>query len=402
MPAFAFAENYLKKEIKKNGKSPFEGIRLAACLHVSKETAVLIHSLVAFGMKIHLVAANPLSSQEDIAAFLSDAGVEVSARRGETAGEYLRQISLAGRSDPQLIVDDGGELHVAYAESSSRSCFGGTDETTSGTHRLKALYENGLLKYPVIPVNEAKTKHVFDNKYGTGQSAVDGLIRATGLLLAGKVVVVAGYGWVGSGVALRLKGLGAHVIITEVNPIKALEAHLDGFEVLMMSDAVKKADIFLTCTGQTSVIAEKHFKGMKDGSIVGNVGHFDLEIDVRALFRMGAQVEHVRENVAKVRFSNGKSVFLLCQGRVINLAAAEGHPPEVMQLSFANQLLSLNYLVTHRKSFSKRRGRLLQFPEEIDELVSGFALRAFKLKIDILSKAQQEYARSFNRSTSER
>ncbi|MGI0085669.1 MAG: adenosylhomocysteinase, partial [Nitrososphaerales archaeon] len=394
MAAVSLAEDYVRKT--SSSKRPFSGLYLAACLHVSKETAVLLSALGSLGMEAHLVAANPLSSQDEIAAYLSSIGMKVHGRRQESVEEYLKQIENAAGSGPDLIVDDGGELHVAYAKTDSTSCFGGTDETTSGTQRLMALERNGLLRYPVIPVNEARTKHIFDNKYGTGQSSIDGLVRATGLLLAGKVLVVAGYGWVGKGVAMRARGQGARVIVTEVDPIRALEAHLDGNEVMPMNTAIKNGEIFLTCTGQTGVITREHFAGMKDGAILGNCGHFDKEIDVAALKKLSKGKRGVRQNVEEYLL-DGKSLFLLCEGRVVNLVAAEGHPPEVMQLSFATQLLSLYYLVEHKEKLKDSRENVLQVPPEIESLVSDFALSAFNLKIDKLSRQQEAYHRSFNR-----
>ncbi len=403
MPAFNLAEKYLEKERKGNA---LQGLKLAACLHVSRETAVLVEALNRFGMKVRLVAANPLSSQQEIVEFLSEEGVEIDAKRGETVEEYEKAIERAAESSPDLIVDDGGELHVAYAQRTKlTTCFGGTDETTTGSQRLRALARSNKLRYPVIPVNEAETKHIFDNKYGSGQSGLDGLLRATGLLIAGKVVVVAGFGWVGRGVALRARGLGARVIVTEVNPTKALEAHLDGFEVKSMNDACKEGDIFLTCTGQIEVIRKEHFLRMKDGAILGNVGHFDQEIDVRGLYSQGTRVEQIGRNLSRIDIAtrNGrkrKKLYLISQGRVINLAAASGHPPEVMQLSFANQLLSLNFLAQNRRRLARLRGEdlLLPFPKEIDELVSKFALRAFGISIDRLTDRQRKYAISFSRS----
>ncbi|MHB1868851.1 MAG: adenosylhomocysteinase, partial [Nitrososphaerales archaeon] len=391
---------YVHKTIGKN--NPLAGLKLSACLHISKETAVLIHSLHSLGLEIRLVAANPLSSQDDIASFLSDEGILVHAHKGETVEEYNNEIAQAANSRPDLIVDDGGDLHVAYAKTRLDSCFGGTDETTSGTIRLRALDKSGKLRYPAIPVNDANTKYLFDNRYGTGQSAVDGLIRATGLLLAGKLVVIAGYGWVGKGVAEKVRGLGSRVVVTEVDPIRALEAKFDGFQVLQMSDAAKTGDIFLTCTGQIDVINSSHFKLLKDGAILGNVGHFNEEIDVRSLFRTGESVEQVRENVAKIELKTlGKtrSVYLLNQGRVVNLVSAEGHPPEIMQLSFANQLLSVYHLVTHRKELARRKEKLIPFPTEIDDMVSQFALEGFGLETDRLSKRQEKYASSFTRGS---
>jgi adenosylhomocysteinase len=400
MPVLALAESYVKNKLKKS--NPLKGLHLAACLHVSKETAVLLSCLQTLGLEIELVAANPLSSQNDIVNFLSEIGINVHARRGESVDQYNEEIAKAARSNPDLLTDDGGDLHVAYSKTNSHSCFGGTDETTSGTIRLNALEEHGKLRYPCIPVNEAKTKHLFDNRYGTGQSAIDGLIRATGLLVAGKTFVVAGYGWVGRGVAERVRGLGGRVIVTEINAVKALEAKLDGFEVMQMKDASSEGDVFLTCTGQIFVIAASHFETMKDGAILGNVGHFNEEIDVRALYRIAHTVEQIRDNVScllmRIR-GKTKKIYLLNQGRVVNLVSGEGHPPEIMQLSFANQLLSIFYLVIHKKELARRRHKLLEFPSEIDNLVARLALEGFNLKIDTLSKRQREYSHSFRRGS---
>ena len=379
-----------------------QSLRQAACLHVSKETAVLLDSLHSIGLEISLVAAIALSSQSDLVDFLKNRGIDGHAKRGEDLDQYEGEIRHAAESRPELIMDDGGDLHVAYARTNFHSCFGGTDETTSGTIRLRALDRNGRLRYPSIPVNEANTKHLFDNRYGTGQSTLDGLLRATGLLIASKTIVIAGYGFVGKGVAERVRGLGGRVIVTEVEPIKALEAKLDGFDVMPMNDAAHLGDIFLTCTGQIQVIGSAHFPLMKDRALIGNVGHFNEEIDTKALYRMGERVEQVRENVTEIYLKKGgipKKLHLLNQGRVVNLVSAEGHPPEIMQLSFANQLLSIYYLVIHRQELRKSKNMLLDFPKEIDDLVGKFALSGFGLKIDSLSRKQKQYSVSFRRGS---
>ena len=397
MPVLTLAGEHIRKKMGR--KNVLHGLRLAACLHVSKETSVLVNLLNSFGMKTRLVAANPLSSQDGIAAFLKGEKIDVRAQRGESVKQYESEILEAAKSKPDIIVDDGGELHVAYAQTKIDSCIGGTDETTSGTVRLRALDAQGKLRYPAIPVNESRMKHLFDNRYGSGQSAIDGLIRATNLLLAGKIVVVLGYGWVGRGVAERSRGLGARVIVTEVDPTKALEALFEGFEVLTISEAAKIGDIFLTCTGQVHVISSMHFKNMKDGAILGNVGHFDQEIDVQSLRKLG-RVERVGPNIEKLEFKFSgmrKKLFLLCQGRVINLVSAEGHPPEVMQLSFANQLLSIYYLVANRNELAQREKKVIAFPDEINSLVSSLALEGFNLKIDSLNERQKKYGASFIR-----
>jgi len=392
MPALALAAKYLRA--RDRGKALLKGIYLAACLHVSKETAVLIDELRSLGLDIRLVAANPLSTQDSIVAFLRSTGIDVFAKSEERKEEYREMIRKSAGSKPELIVDDGGELHVAYSKLGLSSCRGGTDETTSGTSRLRALDLEGKLTYPIIPVNEAQTKHIFDNQYGSGQSALDGLLRATDLLLAGKCVVVAGFGWVGRGVAQRARGLGARVIVTEVDGVKALESHLEGFEVLPMNEAAPKGDIFLTCTGQIEVLRGEHFELMKEGAVLGNVGHFDREIDIAALKKKARKIEQVRNNVSRIETAE-KSLYLLCNGRVVNLVAAEGHPPEVMQLSFANQLLSLYYLVEHEKELRDMKPRLLGFPREIDILVTDLALKGFDLKIDDLTSRQKKYSQSY-------
>lgn len=394
MPVFSLAEQHVCRRISK-----LENLRLAACLHVSKETSVLISALNSLGLEIRLVAANPLSSQDEIASYLSSIGVDVRAKRGESVKEYQTEIADAANWEPDLILDDGGDLHVAYSRTSSKSCFGGTDETTSGTIRLAALDRKSKLRYPAIPVNEANTKHLFDNRYGTGQSAIDGLLRATGLLLAGKTLVVSGYGWVGKGVAERACGLGARVIVTEVDPIRALEATLDGYQVLQMNEAATIGDVFLTCTGQINVINSKHYALLKDGAILGNVGHFDEEIDTKGLWRIGTAAEQVRDGVAKITMSDSRAIYLLDQGRVVNLISAEGHPPEIMQLSFANQLLSVYYLISHRKELVRSKRKFLNFPEGIDILVAKFAMEGFGLKIDKLDAKQNLYAKSFMRES---
>jgi adenosylhomocysteinase len=395
MPVFRLVQKSLHVEFR-SGKNLFAGLKLAACLHISKETSVLVKSLHDLGLEVLLVAANPLSSQDEISNFLVSEGIRVLGQKGEAVDQYEKDISIAARSSPNLIIDDGGKLHTAYASSEESNCIGGTDETTSGTTRLRALDRAGKLRYSVIPVNEALTKHIFDNKYGTGQSSVDGLIRATGLLVAGKNIVVAGYGWVGQGVAARLRGMGAKVAVTEVDPVRALEAHLDGFGVLPMMEAIRNADIVLTCTGQANILDREHFENLKNGVLIGNLGHFDLEINVKKLYEMGRKVNQVRPNVEKIDIEKGpKSIFLLCQGRVVNLVAAEGHPPEVMQLSFANQLLAIHYLVLHQKELSRVKPKLLPFPQEIDSQVARLALKGFNLKIDKLSPDQMRYANSF-------
>lgn len=393
MPVLQLANNYLKR---KHAKKCLSGIRIGVCLHISKETAVLIDAFQSLGMKIDLVAANPLSTKDSIAAYLRSLGVIVRGRSFGSEEDYSSDIELLARSSPEMIIDDGGELHVAYSRTHGHSCFGGTDETTSGTSRLISLAKQRKLRYPVILVNEAKTKHFFDNKYGTGQSSLDGLMRATGLLVAGKVVVVCGYGWVGKGVAERVRGMGARVIVTEVDPVSALEAHLDGYEVKKMDEAASEGQIFLTCTGQTDVLTRRHFKRMRDGAILGNCGHFDREINANDLKTVSESKNKVNPYMDEYRIS-GRSIFLLCDGRVVNLVAAEGHPPEIMQLSFANQLLAIFYLASKKAELKDTSPKVLPVPRQVDDLVSEFALKTFGLGIDSLNKKQRSYANSFIR-----
>jgi adenosylhomocysteinase len=394
MPALSFAKEYVTRN---DGRNLLGGLRMGLCLHISKETAVLVESFHSLGMKIDLVAANPLSTQDPIREYLTHyLKVKVHGVKFESVRDYHNDIEHLAKTDPDLIVDDGGELHVAYARTKGDNCFGGTDETTSGATRLHALQGKKMLKYTVIPVNEAQTKHLFDNKYGTGQSSLDGLVRATGLLIAGKVLVVCGYGWVGKGVAACARGLGARVVVTEVNPVAALEAHLDGFEVIQMAEATRLGDIFLTCTGQIDVVSREHFKKMKNGALVGNCGHFDKEINLSDLWDISSSSRRINGYVTEFKLSNQKSVYLLCDGRVINLVAAVGHPPEVMQLSFANQLLSIHYLAKHRDEFARKMPSVLAYPREIDEMVSRFALNAFNLTIDKLSSTQLKYSESYS------
>jgi adenosylhomocysteinase len=370
-------------------RAPLKGLKVGVCLHVTKETAVFVKGLQLLGAEVYLAGANPLSTQDDIAAFLLSEGVEVWAWKGETADEYYSCIRSVLSSRPNIQVDDGADAHVmAHREGYAQGIQGGTEETTTGVQRLRALEAEGGLAYPIIAVNNANTKYLFDNRYGTGQSALDGILRATSLLLAGKVVVVAGYGWVGRGVAARARGLGARVVVTEVNPIRALEAYLDGFEVMDMSEAARIGDLFVTCTGQVNVIDREHIELMKDGAILANAGHFDVEVNVAALRQMAKESREVRPFVTEFIMPNGRVVYLLAEGRVVNLVCAEGHPPEVMMMSFANQLLSVLYLAKHAGALGKR---LLAVPPEIDEEVARVTLRAYGIKLDALSEEQVKY-----------
>jgi adenosylhomocysteinase len=396
-------EKIVKENKKKNNNSksksgasiskagPLDGITVGFCLHVTKETAVLAMAAKRLGAKIALCSANPLSAQDDIAAFLYDEGMSVFAWRGETAQEYRDCMRRVLALSPSIIIDDGGDMHSAAHKSKVKSIVGGTEETTSGVKRLRALERSARrLMYPVIAVNNARTKYLFDNRHGTGQSTLDGIMRATGIFLPGAHVVVCGYGWVGKGVAAKARGMGAVVTVTEVDPIKALEAKMDGFEVTSLLDAAPKGDLFITCTGQTAVIRKEHFAKMKDGAILANTGHFDVEIDASYLYSV-SRPEEVRLGVERCTIAGKKKLYLLSKGRVVNLVAAEGHPPEVMALSFANQLLSVLYIA---KNYRKMERRVYSVPEEIDLDIARNALAAMGVKIDELTQEQRRYQNS--------
>lgn len=380
----------IEKIVKKNkGAQLLAGLRLGFCLHVTKETSVLAMAAKSLGAEIAICSANPLSAQDDVAAFLHDEGLYVYAWRGETEAQYRRCIESVVKFRPAIVTDDGGDLHAAAHKQKARGIAGGTEETTSGVKRLAALERAGKLLYPVMAVNNARTKYLFDNRHGTGQSTLDGILRATDMLLAGKNVVVCGYGWVGKGVASRARGMGAIVTVTEVDPVKAIEAKMDGFMVSRLSDAAPAGDIFVTCTGQTGVIRKEHFLKMKDGTVLANAGHFDVEIDAGTLYAIGRPVQ-VRPNVERFDV-NGKRLFLLSKGRVVNLVAAEGHPPEVMALSFANQLLSILHVA---KNHGKMQARIYVVPEKIDDQVARYALDAMGITIDEMTKEQKRYQAS--------
>jgi adenosylhomocysteinase len=378
-----------KIRIKNERAQPLKGLRLGVCLHITRETSVLAMAAKSLGAEIAICSANPLSAQDDIAAFLHEEGMSVYAWRGETKAQYRQCIQRVLSFRPAIVTDDGGDLHFAAHRQNTKGIVGGTEETTSGVKRLVALEGTGKLRYPVIAVNNARTKYLFDNRYGTGQSTIDGILRATNILLAGKSIVVSGYGWVGKGVASRARGMGAIVTVTEVDPVKAIEAKMDGFEVSRLSDAASTGEVFITCTGQIGVIRKEHFLKMKDGAILANAGHFDVEIDVEALYAIGRPVQ-VRPNVERFNVS-GKRLFLLSKGRVVNLVAAEGHPPEVMALSFANQLLSILHVA---KNHDKMERKVCTVPEKIDDQVARYALGVMGVKIDEMTKEQKHYQAS--------
>ena len=376
-----------KIRIKNKIKKPFLEYKLGFCLHITKETSVLIMAAKKLGAEIAICSANPLSTQDDIAAFLASEGIKVFAWRGETKSEYEDCIKKVLEFCPEIITDDGADLHVAAHKSNIKSIVGGTEETTSGVKRLKLLESTKQLRFPIIAVNDAYTKYLFDNRYGTGQSTIDGILRTTGLFLSGKKVVVCGYGWVGKGVSARARGMGAIVIVTEIDPIKALEAHMDGFDVKPLSDIAPDGDIFITCTGQIKVIGREHIKKMKDGAFLANAGHFDVEIDIEYLSSQDKSPVTVRANVDGFNVG-GKTIYLISKGRVVNLIGAEGHPPEVMALSFANQLLSIIYIST---DYEKLEKKIYPVPEQVDFSIASLALEAMNVKIDVLSDEQKNY-----------
>ena len=384
----------IRKEMAET--KPLEGVRVAAALHVTKETAVLARTLLAAGAEVWLAASNPLSTQDEVAAALVEEEVHVYAWKGESEEEYFWCIEQVARSNPDVVIDDGGDLHVFLHErlpELAKGVIGGTEETTTGVIRLRALERAGLLKYPVIAVNDSKTKYLFDNRYGTGQSTLDGVMRATNVLIAGKVVVVAGYGWVGRGIAIRARGMGARVVVTEVDPIKALEAVMDGFEVMPMERAARIGDIFITATGNVDVIRAEHMLAMKDGAILANAGHFNVEISVDDLERIAVSKRRIREHVEEYLLPNGRKVYLLAEGRLVNLAAAEGHPSEVMDLSFSNQALAVKYLVDMRDSLERR---VYNLPSELDVAIARLKLQSMGIEIDSLTEKQRKYLESWH------
>jgi adenosylhomocysteinase len=381
-------------------EQPLSGYRVSACLHVTTETANLARTLKAGGADVVLCASNPLSTQDDVAAALVDEfDVSVFAIKGEDNDTYYQHIEAAVDHKPQLTMDDGADV-IGVLHSHRREQLGdiiaGTEETTTGVIRLKALEADGALGFPIIAVNEAQTKHLFDNRYGTGQSTIDGIIRATNVLLAGKRFVISGYGWVGKGVAMRAKGMGAHVIVTEVDPLRAIEAAMDGFEVMPMADAVEVGDIFCTATGDKSVISKAHMLRMKDGAILANTGHFNVEIEISALRSIASEVREARAFVEEFTLEDGRRLYLLGDGRLINLAAAEGHPAIVMDMSFANQALSAEYAVANAAELERK---VYPVPDEIDREIARLKLATMGITIDQLTEEQANYLASWNEGT---
>lgn len=381
-------------------EKPLAGIRLVACCHVTTETAHLAIALKNGGADAVLIASNPLSTQDDVAASLvADYGIPVYAYKGEDGATYSRHVQIALDHRPNIIVDDGCDVVATLVQERKdqlSELIGTTEETTTGIVRLQAMFKDGVLTFPAMNVNDAETKHFFDNRYGTGQSTLDGIIRATNILLAGKTVVVAGYGWCGKGTALRARGMGANVIVTEINSVRAIEAVMDGFRVMPMAEAASHGDIFITVTGNKHVIRGEHFAQMKDGAIVCNSGHFDIEIDLKALGAEATEVKDVRNFTQEYRLKNGKSVVVLGEGRLINLAAAEGHPSAVMDMSFANQALAVEYLVKNKSSLQPG---IHSIPLDVDGEIARLKLQAMGVQIDSLTSEQLEYINSWTSGT---
>jgi adenosylhomocysteinase len=394
MPVLAAIRDRFERE------QPLSGYRIAACLHVTTETANLMRTLKAGGADCVLCASNPLSTQDDVAAALvEEYDISVFAIKGEDHDTYYSHIEAAVDHKPHFTMDDGadviGVLHSARREQLG-DVIAGTEETTTGVIRLKALEAEGKLGFPIIAVNEALTKHMFDNRYGTGQSTIDGIIRATNVLIAGKKFVVGGYGWVGRGVASRARGLGAHVIVTEVDPMRALEATMDGFEVLTMAAAAKIGDIFCTATGDKNVITHEHFELMKDGAILSNTGHFNVEIELSGLRALAAETRLAREFVEEFTLDDGRRLYLIADGRLVNLAAAEGHPALVMDMSFANQALGIEYAAQHAGELERR---VYPVPAEIDKEIARLKLATMGIEIDVLTEEQEKYLASWDEGT---
>ena len=385
MPVLAGIGESFKKE------KPFAGLKIALSVHLEAKTAYLCRVLEMGGAEMYVTGSNPLSTQDDVAAALAAGGMEVFATHGCSMEEYEENLCRVLEAGPNIIIDDGGDLvqliHTRYTHLIP-GIIGGCEETTTGIHRLRAMAKAGTLRFPMIMVNEADCKHMFDNRYGTGQSVLDGIMRTTNLIVAGKYVVVSGYGWCGKGVSLRAKGMGAKVIVTETDPIRALEAHMDGYEVMPMAEAAKLGDIFVTVTGCSGVITREHFATMKNGAILTNAGHFDVEVDMAGLEEMAVEKYEARHNIQGFVLPGGKTLFTIAEGRLVNLAAADGHPAEIMDMSFAIQALSSKYLAEHRDEL---KPGVIPVPRELDEDVARIKLAAMGISIDSLSEEQTEY-----------
>ncbi len=394
MPVLKLIRERFEKE------KPFKGMRVSVCAHVTSETANLAKALLAGGADCVLIASNPLSTQDDVAASLvKDFGMSVFAVKGEDIPTYHKHINIALDHKPQVIIDDGSDLVATLLQERPHQVadiIGSTEETTTGITRLHSMQRDGALKFPAIAVNDAQTKHMFDNRYGTGQSTLDGIIRATNRLVAGRTVVVLGYGWCGKGVAMRAKGLGGSVIVTEVDPIRAIEAVMDGFRVMPIDEAAKEGDLFITVTGNRHVIDGKHFEKMKDGAIVCNSGHFDLELNLEALKKMAKGKREVRPMMDEFELKSGNRIYVLAEGRLVNLSCAEGHPASVMDMSFANQALALEYLVKHK---GKLAAGVHTLPKEVDQEIAGLKLKSLGMSIDKLTPEMTEYMSSWKSGT---
>jgi len=394
MPVLDLVNRRFKKEL------PLRGTRVSACLHVTTETANLMTTLKSGGADVVLCASNPLSTQDDVAAALVEYHhIPVFAIKGEDNETYYRHIQAALNHRPMITMDDGADL-VSTLHSKRKDLMkdiiGGTEETTTGVIRLRSMAARGVLKFPIVSVNDANTKHLFDNRYGTGQSTVDGILRATNRMVAGTVFVVSGYGWCGRGLAMRAKGMGADVVVTEIDPLKAIEAVMDGFRVMPMAEAARIGDFFVTVTGDIKVLRREHFAVMKDGAVVCNSGHFNVEIDIPALEKMSKRKRAIREFVDEYTLSNGRRINLLGEGRLINLAAAEGHPASVMDMSFANQALSAEYMVKHSKKLERK---VYPVPSAIDQEIARLKLKGMGIQIDRLTKEQEKYLASWEMGT---
>ena len=395
---WAFKDMPVLKQIQERfiKEQPFKGLRLSACVHVTKETAALCVVMKAGGADAVLVASNPLSTQDDVAAALvKHYGIPTFAVAGESVEQYKSHIREALEHNPDIIIDDGCDMvsmiHADYPELASK-VIGSTEETTTGIIRLQALEAQGALKFPAVGVNTSLTKHLYDNRYGTGQSSFDGILRAANILIAGKTVVISGYGWCGRGCALRAKALGANVIVCEVDPLKALEAAMEGYRVMPIADAAKEGDIFLTVTGDKHVVDVKHLLSMKDGAFVANAGHFDWEVNVGDLKAYATEIKQIRPNLEEYKLNNGKSIYVLAEGRLVNLVAAEGHPASVMDMSFANQALGIEFLVKNKGKLEKK---LYTLPHEVDVKIAELKLKSMGISIDTLTAEQEEYLHSW-------
>ncbi len=389
MPVLRLIRHRFQKEI------PLRGRRIGCCLHVTTETANLMSTLTAGGAKVFLTASNPLSTQDDVAAALAQQGVGVFAIKGESRRQYYEHMDQVLRQQPEILIDDGADLISTVHKKRIKGIRGGTEETTTGVVRLKQMDQDRVLQFPIIAVNDSLTKHLFDNRYGTGQSTIDGILRATNILISGSNFVVAGYGWCGRGLAMRARGMGANVIVTEVDPVKALEARMDGFEVMPMIQAAPLGDVFVTVTGDINVIRKEHILRMKDGAIFANSGHFDAEIDKAGLDAITRKKRMIRNFCEERILRNSRRVYLLGEGRLINLAAAEGHPAMVMDMSFANQALAVEYLLNH----PRLKNHVFSLPPEIDQEIASLKLKSMGIKIDKLTPEQVKYLSSWETGT---